>query len=692
MTASNVLRQGCVGIVVLFTFFTIARFLGFSSTSRSSDGTARGIKTLVEFGSTPPKKSASTTDSFGLYTSSTWPSSASIAKDTVAVTQLSTVSSGGTVNAFNAEVCLPTQEKSDVTCNGGCGDYRSQYVNFGPRVSPSSENGNNRVNGRVDVASAEQCCEICFHSDCTMYIFNVGKLECYLFSRSTGVSLRPGQHTIGRILRDASWSPQLHYTTEIAKVPPTYGGKRHDERCNQDGCDFLYPMAASKTISSPEDLPMMPSTCMKFLYHTGEIQLSPISTAPTTSVIECRTSCIALEDCIAWTHDAKAGTCTLFPALEKSPARTTEKHCTTGVVRAGMRRLQQRDVVTGRISFGNVPPQDQRAAGSTDLTDVDVPVLGQCIRGNCLDVHHCAKRWRADVDGSRFAFVVTDDLRRPANMIGRRKPRSLQYSASRQRLLDAARAHNADVVILVPEDNLTDYPISADEHAYFEEHNIRLRRCPWAIPPQHKARVTGCSAMDLIRLNAFRLEEYDAIILYDADVTIFGDVSSVFKCAAQNYLLTTTGPLSPLNLGFVALKPNTTMVRVAEYFLARADFVYAPKDGPRHLGGWDSVGYQPTASNFVGGSCGQGLLWALFYKNGERNTTALLDESWTVHRAMRPKTFQLDRCIWNYQCDARAGCGRDFKCTDVRSMHKKIRPERDTEHGDGCFYYPWNPK
>lgn len=57
-------------------------------------------------------------------------------------------------------------------------------------------------------------------------------------------------------------------------------------------------------------------------------------------------------------------------------------------------------------------------------------------------------------------------------------------------------------------------------------------------------------------------------IVLKATVVQPGDVSSMFKCAAQNYLLTTTGPLSPLNLGFVALKPNTTMVRVAEYFVS----------------------------------------------------------------------------------------------------------------------------
>lgn len=41
---------------------------------------------------------------------------------------------------------------------------------------------------------------------------------------------------------------------------------------------------------------------------------------------------------------------------------------------------------------------------------------------------------------------------------------------------------------------------------------------------------------------------------------------------------------------------------------------------------------------------------------------------WTYHKAVRPKTFQVDRCVWNYQCDARSGCGKDFKvclCVDV---------------------------
>lgn len=395
MTGSGASQYVC-GCVLLCTFITIATFLRSVSNPVNSEATARGFKTLVDFSPERISATSANVDYFSLSVQVSTPTSSTpvliVDATNPAITStrithnLENNRTNEIVTTFDSEVCLPTQVKSEVRCDGGCGDYRSQYVKFGPPGSQtSSDNPNDGSNGRVDVDSAEACCEICFYSDCSMYVFNVGKRECYLLSRDTGVSLRTGAHTIGKVQRHASWSPELHYTTEIAKVPPTYGGKRHDERCTQDGCDFLYPMVAPPTPGKPADLPTMPSTRMKFLSRTGEVQFTPISSAPATSLDECRASCITLEDCIAWTHDSKAKTCTLFPAAEISFTRTTEQHCTTGVVRAGIRRLQQRQESdrgnAAADAYGNVPREQHSASDTTDLTNVDVPVLGQCIRG-----------------------------------------------------------------------------------------------------------------------------------------------------------------------------------------------------------------------------------------------------------------------------------------------------------------------
>ena len=47
-----------------------------------------------------------------------------------------------------------------------------------------------------------------------------------------------------------------------------------------------------------------------------------------------------------------------------------------------------------------------------------------------------------------------------------------------------------------------------------------------------------------------------APVRYDSDVEVFGDVTPVFRCAAQNYVLSTSGPNAPLNMGFLAFKPS----------------------------------------------------------------------------------------------------------------------------------------
>lgn len=118
-------------------------------------------------------------------------------------------------------------------------------------------------------------------------------------------------------------------------------------------------------------------------------------------------------------------------------------------------------------------------------------------------------------------------------------------------------------------------------------------------------------------------------------------------------------------------------------------FALCPMD--RWAGGWDNVGFAPFHRHFIGGNCGQGLYWALFYKNGERNTTYLIERSWRVAGMERPEAHQLDRCIFDYQGDTWTGgnpmCADDYRCPDTRVIHKKIRPERDYEDGKGCFYY-----
>lgn len=77
---------------------------------------------------------------------------------------------------------------------------------------------------------------------------------------------------------------------------------------------------------------------------------------------------------------------------------------------------------------------------------------------------------------------------------------------------------------------------------------------------------------------------------YDADVMISGDISPVFRCAAQNYFISTSGPNAPLNLGFVAFRPDARFLAVAEHFAVNVEYDKPPRGSTsrrRSRGGWD---------------------------------------------------------------------------------------------------------
>lgn len=79
------------------------------------------------------------------------------------------------------------------------------------------------------------------------------------------------------------------------------------------------------------------------------------------------------------------------------------------------------------------------------------------------------------------------------------------------------------------------------------------------------------------------------MIVYDRDVTVVGEVTDIFRCAAQNVFLTSSGPLAPLNLGFLAFKPDLRLLRAAEFFVAESDYYMPTSSAIKGLpnGGYD---------------------------------------------------------------------------------------------------------
>jgi hypothetical protein len=201
----------------------------------------------------------------------------------------------------------------------------------------------------------------------------------------------------------------------------------------------------------------------------------------------------------------------------------------------------------------------------------------------------------------------------------------------------------ADVIIMVPNDTVAQYPLTPEERARFASEGVKIHEVAWILPPKMRwtRKRMWCGFQDFIRLNSFGIPGYDALVSYDSDIFVRANMLSVFKCAAQNKLLITAGPNSPCNIGFVAFRPDPKLVEAAVFFAQGANFSMET--------GWDNAGWGPGRSKFTGGECGQGFYWTHFFYNGQARGTALAEESYRIAGIERPKGFQVDRCRYNYQ-------------------------------------------
>eukprot|EP00037_Helgoeca_nana_P019115 m.185375 g.185375 ORF g.185375 m.185375 type:complete len:615 (+) comp24725_c0_seq1:140-1984(+) len=501
---------------------------------------------------------------------------------------------------------------------------------------------------------------------------------------------------------------------------PEHRGLQHDARCSHAGCDLQVPQPPSSPVSwDPADLPLFPGICLDPAPHFNnrkafsddkgyapiwEPSYPPIYTLPMALVSECRDLCIKVKRCVSWTHDARNSTpvCVLRPAFAAEPTAQLELNksekkkqaaCTTGVVRAGIaRHVGDASKASIAVSLGGT---------NTDgVKGLAVPAMGNCGRRNCMSVPHCAAGW-TPTHGNKFAFVLTDDLQRQPPPTSRR-PRTMHLpDNTTKRLIQAAKAHGVDLVYLVPPDAAAKYPLTPVEFAYFETSYEKLKRGKWLIPPNMVSKIQhGCTMMEMIRFGVMGLEEYDAVIYLDSDVHVFGDMTDVFKCVAStDRMLYTNGPRSVFNMGFYAVRPDKRLVEAFEYYMARANYTRADHETGKRTqwwgaGGWDGIGFAPNIHDYITSECGQGIMPALYFKNGERNSTQLVDEAWLHVGRDRPTAYPLDRCQYNWIHEGTAysrytQCEKEFTCGQTKLMHKMNTEAKTGEpgRGTGCFYY-----
>eukprot|EP00435_Cladocopium_sp_Y103_P065254 s21_g27.t1 len=283
----------------------------------------------------------------------------------------------------------------------------------------------------------------------------------------------------------------------------------------------------------------------------------------------------------------------------------------------------------------------------------------------CLDVESCAG---AGSNGSnatlpRYALVLSH-YGVPTN--------SLLQSIKSMRA--AALAAGADILVLMMQGH-------ADQMSYklqkrLKKWHVKVHLVPWALPPGmiYIKKVTKydgwCGKMDLIRLHALALEGYDAIAYYDADCEFQGDILPVLQCASQGYFLSTSGGVGEnLNVGFFAARPDRRLLEAAVIFARRNNF--SREDG------WGHSGWKPRGYYYVGGECGQGFFYTLYYSRSQAAEQAL--EAAGIWQNGVFEAAQLDRCLWNYQTSW--GCGKDFDCERVRVHHKPTK-ERGSDRNE----------
>jgi len=179
------------------------------------------------------------------------------------------------------------------------------------------------------------------------------------------------------------------------------------------------------------------------------------------------------------------------------------------------------------------------------------------------------------------------------------------------------------------------------------QYRMKFEPVAWSTPPGMKFWHEGwnwrsqngwCGPMDMVRLHALGFSQYDAVAYFDSDVEFQGDILPILRCAATGYLLNTIGPMSPINMGFLAVRPNSAWLQAVVNFAREANFSKQT--------GWDGAMFKPDGAKYIGAECGQGFIHTLFYKRTPATRRAF-EQAGLVDTA-GVKAAMIDICIWNY--------------------------------------------
>ena len=118
------------------------------------------------------------------------------------------------------------------------------------------------------------------------------------------------------------------------------------------------------------------------------------------------------------------------------------------------------------------------------------------------------------------------------------------------------------MLLLAPPNNITRHPIPEPLRRSLVVARVQVREVPWVKPALHPSiqRTGGViGAREFMKLHAFSLTEYAAVLYLDLDVLVTGDVSPLLDCAANGTHVFTPGVTSMLNAGVWAVRPDLAL-------------------------------------------------------------------------------------------------------------------------------------
>ena len=123
-----------------------------------------------------------------------------------------------------------------------------------------------------------------------------------------------------------------------------------------------------------------------------------------------------------------------------------------------------------------------------------------------------------------------------------------QDAAGLLRNVERARENGAEFVLALPRAEDQAVPFPAEVRAALEAAGATVETVGWVVPPnlsKHVLVESGgcCGAREFMKLHAFGMTRYDAVLLVDTDVRIARNASlaPLLGCAADGYFLSTRG-------------------------------------------------------------------------------------------------------------------------------------------------------